>query len=400
MNNSAQPPIHTDPESARNLALSTHYLRAQDFGRALHYSRLTTAAGNPEGVMNLLLTLVLTGRHETAAEMGALFLAGPVVHHTYRKAVLNLVCTALYHIGARDNDCSAAYSVAAELAEDASLNPERVRWRGQQLHGKTLLLTLSEGMGGFGDHVMWARFVPLVAELGPRIVVQCGPLLGRLFETLPGVVSICDYEDRPSCDFAIGIQALPHALGLRGVPTNNPFDVAGTSLSEETHSIGISWGASWVAQFMDRKCSLAEYVPLSAIPSVTLYSLQKGADQKQLYPPPAGFEVHDLAHVLTDFLDTAKALMSMDAVVTTDNVVANLACMLGRPTFVLVPKCADWRWGVDGRTPWYPSARVYQQDVIGEWGEPIARLVDDLHAFLKEHGKPLARGPKAVEVPQ
>src|SRR6185369_14092490 len=110
----------------------------------------------------------------------------------------------------------------------------------------------------------------------------------------------------------------------------------------------------------------------------SLYGLQKGAHQKQLYPPPTGMQVIDIAPSLRDFRDTAACLIGMDAVVTTDNVVGNLSCMLGQPTFVLVPKCADWRWGERGRTPWYPSARVYQQEVIGDWSQPIARLTADL----------------------
>ena len=115
-----------------------------------------------------------------------------------------------------------------------------------------------------------------------------------------------------------------------------------------------------------------------------------------------GFQAQDLAPNLADFLDTAVVLSSMDAVVTTDNVVGNLACMLGRPTFVLVAKCADWRWGSGGHTPWYPTARVYQQEVAGEWEKPIAALTQDLHAYLQTHARKLPQAepteqPKTAE---
>lgn len=184
---------------------------------------------------------------------------------------------------------------------------------------------------------------------------------------------------------------IPHALGMRGVPQQNPFKVSAIEFPLDKHNVGINWGASWVAPYMDRSCALAEYMPISRIPGVALYGIQKGPHQKQLYPQPTGMQVHDLAPNMGDFLDTAACLMSMDAVVTTDNVVGNLSCMLGVPTFVLVPKCADWRWGEGGRAPWYPSARVYQQEVTGQWDQPIGRLAHDLTAYLQEHGRPLLR---------
>jgi hypothetical protein len=401
-----QPLALTNPEANRSLTLSTHYLMKQDFVRALHHSRVAVVARDPAGAMNLLTTLVLTRKFEAAAEVAATMLEGPL-HHTTRKGLLDVVIPALYFMGGREGDCSLGYRAAYELAAHGELNPERVKWRGQSLQGKSLLVTLSQaGLGGMGDHIMWARFIPYVVAQGARILVQCPPLLKRLFMTIPGVLGTCDYEERPPCDYAANIMELPWVLGMTGIPVANPFNVRAVPMPQETHNVGINWGASWATPYMDRACALSEYLPLTRIPGVRLFGLQKGAHQKQLYPPPVGIEVHDLAPQLTDFLDTAVLLNSMDAVVTTDNVVGNLSCMLGRPTFVLVPKCADWRWGEDGRAPWYPSARVHQQDVIGEWGAPIARLVADLGACLDRTGKlsirtarpePTASDPAATE---
>lgn len=395
MRDQTQPLAAFNPEAARHLALSTYYLRRQDFRRAVHYARLPIHAGEPAALSNLLTTHILTGRYDAAAEIGAMALAGPL-HQSLRREVLETILPALYFNGTRQGDCREAYAAARELAAHANLSPEVPRWRGQPLKGRRLLLTLSEGgIGGFGDHIMWARFIPDLTKLDPRIVVQCPPALAGLFSCIPGVVGTCDLEARPLCDFSLSIMELPHALGMSGFPTENPFRVGAAPITDETYRIGITWGASWAAPYMDRACALAEYMPLTEIPSATLYGFQKGAHQRQLYPAPAGMQVTDLAPELKDFRDTAMALMSMDAVVTTDNVVANLACMLGRPAFVLVPKCADWRWGEGGRSAWYPSAKVYQQDDIGEWTAPIARLVEDLKRHRNEHGQRATSGATA-----
>lgn len=402
MNTNDQPLEITNPEASRHLALATRYLLAQDFTRAMHYSRLPTVAGSAYGAVNLLKGLSLTRRFEAVAEMAATMFANPM-HYTCRSSVLEILVTALFYLGARDGDCSDAYRVAHELAAQGNLNPGQKVWDGQPLQGKTLLLSLSgDGLGGNGDYVMWARFVPHLAALGPRITVQCPPLLARLFATLPGVVGTCGLEDRPSCDYAISIMQVPHVMQMRGFPTENPFLLPSVPFPQETHNVAINWGASWVAPYMDRSCALAEYLPLMHLPATTLYAVQKGPHQRQLYPPPIGLKVHDLGPQLGDFLDTAIVLSSMDAVVTTDNVVGNLACMLGLATFVLVPKCADWRWGSGGQTPWYPSARVYQQRTAGDWSEPIAALTRDLHAYLQTQARKLPEAqpteqPKTAE---
>lgn len=384
-----QPIGVTNPEAARSLVLATYFLRTQDFSRAAHYARLPMVAGSGLGAKTLLSGLIFSRKYEAVAELAATLFANSI-HHATRTAVMEDFIPALCFLGGRDGDCTEAYRAAYEMARQGNLNPDKQLWQGQPLHGKTLLLSLSgDGFGGLGDYIMWARFVPDLAALGPRIIVQCSGALARLFATLPGVVSTCGLEDRPPCDYAISIMQVPHVLGLSGVPVANPFNVAPVTFPQEKFRIGINWGASWVAPYMDRSCALTEYLPLMQIPQATLYAVQKGAYQRQLHPCPVGFEAIDLAPKLGDFLDTAIVISSMDAVVTTDNAVANLSCMLGMPTFVLAPKGADWRWGEAGRTPWYPSARVYQQETVGEWGNSIACLVRDLSAYLQSDARQL-----------
>ena len=71
----------------------------------------------------------------------------------------------------------------------------------------------------------------------------------------------------------------------------------------------------------------------------------------------------------------------MDAVVSVDTSVAHLSAALGRNTLILLPFKSDWRWLLDrDDTPWYPSAKLYRQESIGDWSGALENVRADLSA--------------------
>jgi ADP-heptose:LPS heptosyltransferase len=69
----------------------------------------------------------------------------------------------------------------------------------------------------------------------------------------------------------------------------------------------------------------------------------------------------------------------VDLVISVDTSIAHLAGALGRPLSVLLTFGADWRWMVEREdSPWYPTARLYRQQVQGEWAAPLARALRDV----------------------
>ena len=62
-------------------------------------------------------------------------------------------------------------------------------------------------------------------------------------------------------------------------------------------------------------------------------------------------------------------------VVTVDSLVAHLAAGGGADTRVLLDAGADSRWGGGrSRTAWYPTARLYWQDLKGGWSRAVTGL--------------------------
>src|SRR5262249_37549400 len=84
---------------------------------------------------------------------------------------------------------------------------------------------------------------------------------------------------------------------------------------------------------------------------------------------------------LRDFSDTAALLDLMDLIVTIDTSVAHLAGALGKPVWILLPYNPDWRWLLDRNdSPWYPSARLFRQQQIGNWGTVTDLVKNELRS--------------------
>jgi Glycosyltransferase family 9 (heptosyltransferase) len=91
----------------------------------------------------------------------------------------------------------------------------------------------------------------------------------------------------------------------------------------------------------------------------------------------------DHSALLTDFAETAALVSCLDLVISVDTSVAHLAGALGRPTWILLPYVADWRWllGRDD-SPWYPTARLFRQTAPRDYTSVVDRVRTELKALV------------------
>jgi ADP-heptose:LPS heptosyltransferase len=87
---------------------------------------------------------------------------------------------------------------------------------------------------------------------------------------------------------------------------------------------------------------------------------------------------------MLDFDNTAALCDLMDVVISTDTSVPHLSGALGRPTWLLLPLNADWRWLRNrADSPWYPTAKLYRQKSAGNWDEVFGRVAADLRQRIQ-----------------
>lgn len=267
-------------------------------------------------------------------------------------------------------------------------------WQGEDLAGRTLYVYLEQG---FGDTLQFARFLPILAQRGARIIFDAQPELLRLLRCLPGIAELRPPGSAiPDADFHVPLMSIPSRVGitLESVPAPisylapPPTDVPSLYRPPGTRlAIGIAWaGRPEHANDHNRSMPLEQFLVLCDLPGVTLYSLQKGPRAGDLAALHAQPLVRDLGGQIRDFADTAALVTQLDLVICVDSAVAHLAGALGRPVLLLLPYTPDWRWLARREdSPWYPSMRLVRQPAPQDWRSVMQQVRNMLAQILAQH---------------
>jgi tetratricopeptide (TPR) repeat protein len=284
--------------------------------------------------------------------------------------------------------------------DDGSMKPRNFGqplWLGQEpVVGKTILLHAEQGLG---DTIQFARYAPMLAKRDARVILEVQPPLKSLFSQIgSGIQIISNGEIIPSFDLHCPLMSLPLAFRteLGTIPADAPYLAVLSDRIEQWNDrlpsrnglrVGIVWSgnASHVNDH-NRSISLPRLAPIIDLPYIQFISLQKEmreADARILAQKP---HIIGLGSHFGDFTDTAATITQVDLVISVDTSVAHLAGALGKPVWILLPFCPDWRWLLDREdSPWYPSARLFRQPHIDDWDSVIEQVRRELSLLADSH---------------
>ncbi|WP_082908230.1 tetratricopeptide repeat protein [Bradyrhizobium neotropicale] len=259
--------------------------------------------------------------------------------------------------------------------------------RDQPIEGKTILLHADEGLG---DTIQFARYVPLVAALGARVILEVQSPIQQLLGDITGVATCIDRSSStsPAFDLHCPLGSLPLAFGTRldTIPFAQAYlpappaarvkaweDLLEDRLGlRNRFRVGLAWsGNPDHNNDHNRSMALRSLAPLLDC-DVQFVSLQKGVRDQDRAFLAERFDILDLTDQLTDFSDTAALISCLDLVISVDTSVVHLAGALGTPVWTMLPFNPDWRWLLNrDDSPWYSSMRLFRQPKRGDWASVV-----------------------------
>lgn len=293
-------------------------------------------------------------------------------------------------------------------------------WRGEHLQGKRVLVIQG---GGYGDNMMFFRWVGNLKRMGAHVTYACpvglaplleghpfvdalievreGPETGDLPEFLPvpgrlahdnfpeetvaqikeaynngiPIKEICETFEclwEPAYDYFIPIMGLARMFNAtpRNCGISKPYlgpPLKSKPINGRRQRVGICWsGAEKLDPRRHRSLNQDQVSRILAVNTVDWVNLQFGV------PAPVGI----IDPGIKNWMDTANTIAELDFVITVDTGVMHLAGAMNIPTWVMLPSLSDWKFLRDKPTmPFYPSLKLFRN---GEGREGLDHAVDQV----------------------
>jgi len=270
-----------------------------------------------------------------------------------------------------------------------------------ELADKTLFITIEQGLG---DIIQTIRLIPLLLEQKAKIVCKVPTSLMKILVLNYPMIDFIEDTTNISFDYNVPIMDLFYILDIKynNIPYSSKYLSINTndSLNSKTQydldknkfKIAINYqGNHDHTNDHNRSIALEKLLEyLYSINEIELYSLQyeRTEEEDKMLEE---YNVINLGKEAKDFYDTACFIDNMDLIISVDTSVVHLSGAMGKSTFLLLPFSPDWRWGLnDNKTNWYDSITLFRQEEIGNWDEPLKKIVQTIEDLkLNQNNKEL-----------
>jgi hypothetical protein len=251
-------------------------------------------------------------------------------------------------------------------------------WKNEPLKNKTILFN-SEG--GFGDEIINIRFAKDFCDKGAKVIVSCHRDLFPLFRNLSYVHHCVDrnFADGVDHDYWIPAMSAPYILNMEYKDLNpEPY----LPLQEKINipgkiKVGFRWSGNPMFEHQQFRKFPREKMFSLFKENITAVCLQRDLDMENLPK-----NLHKVS--LNTWLDTAKAISSLDLVITSCTSIAHLSSAMGIPTWVIVPVLPYYIWALPGnKSLWYKNTTIYRQTEFGNWDDIFTIIEKDLHGYVE-----------------
>jgi tetratricopeptide (TPR) repeat protein len=301
----------------------------------------------------------------------------------------NLACVELTQMNFSNGWHRKEYRWLTKSCNSVRLNTSKPQWDGAQMP-MSLFIWAEQGIG---DQVLYASmFHELINTPQKKIVSVEAKLLPIFKRSFSGYEFIGKETAHPEANYN---EHIPIG-SLGGIFRNSLedfqrarhpyiFDDAVRTQSIKSRpefknkiTCGVSWGSSNRKVGDDKSIPIEDLYPILKMNNIEFVNLQYGDVKSTLIKAKEeiGNKIINLDEVdLFEDVDGALSIIAAcDIIVTSSNSTAHLAGALGKETLLLVPYSVGqfWYWhAIDGKSIWYPSVRVFEQEQQGDWSAPV-----------------------------
>jgi len=269
---------------------------------------------------------------------------------------------------------------------------------------KTLLIYPS---GGFGDKIMYCRFIRKVCETNQEnnnyVIFIIDDSLYWIYSFIYSDIKnikIIKHSQRylvTPHDYHINITMLMYYLEVTYETVYTDYYL--TCLPESQiclddiidptkKNIVINWHGNYEnsCEKYNRGMNLSSMIPLfenESLSNINWISVQKEVNKDEINILKK-YNVKNLYNVIDNdgdaFKDTLTILKKVDLVISTDTSLTHIAATANVKCWALLTIGCDWRWTTDNINicTWYPKIKLIKQKSIGQWGSVITKVLKAL----------------------
>ncbi|MCR5265944.1 MAG: tetratricopeptide repeat protein [Cyanobacteria bacterium RUI128] len=271
---------------------------------------------------------------------------------------------------------------------------------------------------GFGDSVMFSRYIPDLAKMAKSITFVAQKNLISLFKS-SGFDKYCHIlsheadinpnfkaESRMSSEMfntGQGMLRIPHDYHIPLADLPYLFDASPENMvhtegylkvdadkieafrkkylkNSKKIKVGFAYHGTKASVQTYRDIQAKKLMPLFKMKELEFYSFQADENSMEIDKLDKSLKVHNLAKHFKTFEDTACAMCCMDLIISTDNVILNLAGALGVKAYGLFNIYPEARWyktsGED--IGWYKSVKPFRVKTFNAWNELMHEVKDSI----------------------
>ena len=247
-------------------------------------------------------------------------------------------------------------------AEVYNLQFTSPEWTGQEVLNKRILIIAEQSIG---ETFQYIRFAKQLAVEGAEVILMSQPETLNILSHQDWIKEVIEYGDTTDYDYFVYLISIPKVLEWSPDMDTQVFPYL--NIKNDTVAETVSTQKN-VGVMINSNSSLSNYKQIS-VPQ----------DDLNLIFQKSGHNIVDLEK-FDDFDDLSGVMKNLDLVVSIESDLVHLAGALNIDTWIMLPIVPKHTWDLSYKdtSPWYPSVKLFRQEMTGDWSGVMKKIEDKL----------------------